>query len=82
MKRLFLLVAIGLCSWLFFANSAMADDMVTVTATSADISENLDLKTVATLFGQAKDLEQFEKMLNNPDSAFSNLDLNSDGEVD
>jgi hypothetical protein len=40
------------------------------------------LKTVATLFGQAKDLEQFEQMLNNPDSAFSNLDLNGDGNVD
>ena len=35
-----------------------ADETVTVTATSTDISENLDLKTVATLFGQAKDLEQ------------------------
>ena len=59
-----------------------ADSTVTVTATNADISENLDLKTVATLFGQAKDLEQFEQMLNNPDSAFSNLDLNGDGNVD
>ena len=59
-----------------------ADETVTVTATSTDISENLDLKTVATLFGQAKDLEQFEQMLNNPDSAFSNLDLNGDGQVD
>ena len=61
---------------------AVADETVTVTAMSSDISENLDLKTVATLFGQAKDLEQFEQMLNNPDSAFSNLDLNGDGEVD
>ncbi|MBO5013696.1 MAG: hypothetical protein J6C57_06620 [Paludibacteraceae bacterium] len=59
-----------------------ADQTVTVTATNADISEDLDLKTVATLFGQAKDLEQFEQMLNNPDSAFSNLDLNGDGNVD
>ena len=59
-----------------------ADETVTVTATSSDVSENLDLKTVATLFGQAKDLENFEQMLNNPDSAFSNLDLNGDGEVD
>ncbi len=62
--------------------SAYADQTVTVTATNTDISENLDLKTVATLFGQAKDLEEFEQMLNNPDSAFSNLDLNGDGNVD
>ena len=65
-----------------FSMMAHADETVTVTATTADISENLDLKTVATLFGQAKDLEQFEQMLNNPDSAFSNLDLNGDGDVD
>ena len=69
-----------ICAWPL--SMAKADQTVTVTATNADISENLDLKTVATLFGQAKDLEQFEQMLNNPDSAFSNLDLNGDGNVD
>ena len=81
MKRLFLLVCVlsaMSCLW----STAQADQTITVTATSSDISENLDLKTVATLFGQAKDLEQFEQLLNNPDSAFSNLDLNGDGEVD
>ena len=81
MKRvLFLLLGIGF--GLLIPTLSYADETVTVTATSSDISENLDLKTVATLFGQAKDLEQFEQMLNNPDSAFSNLDLNGDGEVD
>ena len=79
-KVLFLLLAI--CSSLMIPISSYADETVTVTAISSDISENLDLKTVATLFGQAKDLEQFEQLLNNPDSAFSNLDLNGDGEVD
>ena len=81
MKRVFLFILI-LGSLFMVPYSAMADETVTVTATSSDISENLDLKTVATLFGQAKDLEQFEALLNNPDSAFSNLDLNGDGEVD
>lgn len=76
-KRLFLLSIGFLLSILWVS----ADETVTVTANS-DISENLDLKMVATLFGQAKDLEQFETMLNNPDSAFSNLDLNGDGQVD
>ena len=81
MKRvLFLLLVIGY--GFSFSTLSYADETVTVTATSSDISENLDLKTVATLFGQSKDLEQFEQMLNNPDSAFSNLDLNGDGEVD
>ena len=81
MKRVFLFI-LALGSLLLVPYSALADETVTVTATSSDISENLDLKTVATLFGQAKDLEQFEQLLNNPDSAFSNLDLNGDGEVD
>ena len=75
------MILMALCLSLV-ACKTYADSTVTVTATNADISENLDLKTVATLFGQAKDLEQFEQMLNNPDSAFSNLDLNGDGNVD
>ena len=79
MKARMILLCMGI---LLSAGFMRADETVTVTATSTDISENLDLKTVATLFGQAKDLEQFEQMLNNPDSAFSNLDLNADGEVD
>lgn len=80
-NRFVILLAIAFGSFLLPC-SIMADELVTITATSTDISENLDLKTVATLFGQAKDLEQFEHMLNNPDSAFSNLDLNGDGDVD
>ena len=81
MKRvLFLLLAIGF--GLLIPTLSYADETVTVTATSSDISEHLDLKTVATLFGHAKALEQFEQLLNDPDSAFSNLDLNADGEVD
>ena len=82
MKRVFLLVCIALSISLLLPSTAWADETVTVSATSTDISENLNLKTVATLFGQAENLEQFEQMLNNPDSAFSNLDLNGDGDVD
>ena len=81
MRRLFLFFILSvMCTWPL--SIARADQTVTVTATNSDISQDLDLKTVATLFGQAKDLEQFEQMLNNPDSAFSNLDLNGDGNVD
>ena len=85
-RRIFLTSRLIACSLIALLSMAMgtmrADETITVTATSSDISENLDLKTLATLFGQAKDLEQFEQLLNNPDSAFSNLDLNGDGEVD
>ena len=59
-----------------------ADETVTVSATNSDISQGLDLRVVAKLFAEAKNLEQFESMLNNPDSAFNNLDLNGDGVVD
>ena len=62
--------------------AAWAEQTVTVSANSSDISEGLDLKVVAKLFAEAKNLEEFESMLNNPDSAFCNLDLNGDGQVD
>jgi len=55
---------------------------ITVEANSEDISQNLDLKAVANAFGDSKDLEDFEKRLNDYDNQISNLDLNGDGEVD
>lgn len=55
---------------------------VTVEASSEDISNNLDLKAVASTFGESKNLEDFEKRLNDYDNQLSNLDLNGDGEVD
>lgn len=59
-----------------------AQDVTTVKATDASISKNLDLKAVASVFGESKDLEDFEKRLNDPKTQLSNLDLNEDGEVD
>ena len=67
---------------MLMSTALWADQTVTVSANSSDISEGLDLKVVAKLFAEAENLEQFETMLNNPDSAFCNLDLNGDGEVD
>ncbi|MCQ2328731.1 MAG: hypothetical protein MJZ59_05245, partial [Paludibacteraceae bacterium] len=59
-----------------------ADEKITVEATSTDISEGLDLKAVASLFGEVKNLEEFETRLNADTSHLNNLDLNGDGEVD
>ena len=59
-----------------------ADEVVTVSSTSTDISENLDLKAVANLFGQVKNLEEFEQELNSEESHLNNLDLNGDGLID
>ncbi len=62
--------------------SVHAQDVTTVEATGSDISENLDLEAVASLFGEAENLEDFENKLNDPDTQISNLDLNEDNEVD
>jgi hypothetical protein len=59
-----------------------AQDVTTVKAMTQDISNNLDLEAVASVFGDANDLEDFEKSLNDPDLQISNLDLNLDGYVD
>lgn len=67
----------------FIGNYSLeAQDVTTVTAANEDISDNLDLEAVASVFGEAKDLEDFEEKLNDPDTQISNLDLNNDGEVD
>lgn len=62
--------------------SCTAQKTITVEAVNNDISNNLDLQAVASTFGESKDLEDFEKRLNDYDSQISNLDLNNDGEVD
>lgn len=59
-----------------------AQDVTTVEALSKDISDNLDLEAVASIFGESEDLEDFERKLNDPDIQICNLDLNEDGEVD
>lgn len=66
----------------FFAISSFTQDKTTVTANSSDISDNLDLRAVATIFGDAADLEDFERRLNDPKAQISNLDLNNDNYVD
>lgn len=67
---------------LLLSLSVNAQDKTTVRANSSDISDNLDLRAVATLFGDSRDLEDFERRLNDPKSQISNLDLNNDNYVD
>ena len=55
---------------------------INVQAQSNDISYNLDLQAVASIFGESRDLQEFEMRLNDYDAQISNLDLNNDGEVD
>lgn len=67
---------------MLFAGVTFGQDVTTVTATNYDISDNLDLTAVASIFGESKDLADFEYRLNNPKTQISNLDLNRDGQVD
>ncbi|WP_396168626.1 hypothetical protein [Flavobacterium sp.] len=62
--------------------SSFAQDKTTVNATSSEISDNLDLRAVASIFGESKDLADFEFRLNDPKEQISNLDLNNDNQVD
>lgn len=66
----------------FFANTIFAQDKTTVNASNSEISDNLDLKAVASIFGDSKNLEDFERRLNDPKLKISNLDLNYDNQVD
>ncbi|MCB0821988.1 MAG: hypothetical protein KDC09_04780 [Bacteroidales bacterium] len=61
---------------------AAAQETITVTANNLEISDNLDLEAVASIFGDSEDLEDFENRLNDPNMQISNLDLNRDGYVD
>ncbi|MFT7351514.1 MAG: hypothetical protein ACI9XR_001265 [Flavobacterium sp.] len=70
------------CLSLLFATNMMAQNRTTVNALSSEISDNLDLRAVASIFGESRDLEDFEQRLNNPNLQLSNLDLNNDNQVD
>lgn len=71
------IVAASLSLW-----TACGQVMSEAEAANPDISDNLDLRAVTTVFGQSEDLEDFERRLNDPDLKISNLDLNEDGYVD
>lgn len=78
MKANLLLIAI---SALVFGSCA-AQSQTTVYAKNSDISDNLDLRAVASMFGESANLQDFERRLNDPKYQISNLDLNGDDEVD
>src|SRR5690606_2697008 len=59
-----------------------SQDRTIVNAKSYDISDNLDLRAVASIFGDSENLDDFERRLNDPKTQISNLDLNGDNQVD
>jgi hypothetical protein len=81
MKTKIGLLLLALCITLLNVN-AQRRVVTTTRAMSYDISDNLDLDAVASIFGDSRDLEDFEYRLNDPDNRISNLDLNGDGYID
>jgi hypothetical protein len=62
--------------------AAQAQDRTSINAMNSEISDNLDLRAVADIFGDSKNIQDFERRLNDPTLQISNLDLNNDDEVD
>ena len=54
----------------------------TIVAPESEVAEDLDLKAVSVLFKNSKNIESFERALNDPSLGINNLDLNRDGEID
>ncbi len=79
MKSLYNTIA---CAFMVLFALTMQAQKTVVTANSYDISDNLDLQAVASIFGDSKDLADFERRLNDPNMRINNLDLNNDGYVD
>lgn len=81
MRTKIVILVLALCSS-YFTMQAQQRVRTTTRATSYDISDNLDLDAVSSIFAESRDLEDFEYRLNDPDNRISNLDLNGDGYVD
>lgn len=81
MKTKIGILVLALCTT-FFTSEAQRRVVTTTRAMSYDISDNLDLDAVASIFGDSENLEDFEFRLNDPDNRISNLDLNEDGYID
>ncbi len=65
-----------------FATQMEGQNRTIVNANNSEISDNLDLRVVASIFGDSNDLQEFERRLNDPQLQISNLDLNNDNQVD
>ena len=59
-----------------------AQQRTIINATNSEISDNLDLRAISSVFGDSSNLQDFERRLNNPKVQISNLDLNNDNQVD
>lgn len=81
MKQSFFISATLLLLLVSFCHVSAQED-VTIVAPTSEAAEGLDLKAVSELFKESKNLEEFEKALNDPEVGINNLDLDENGEVD
>ena len=81
MKTRFVKLA-SLLLLLFSFSASPAQQDVTIVASTSQAADGLDLKAVSVLFQDSKDMEAFEKALNDPETGINNLDLNADGDAD
>ena len=77
-------IGISIASLLLMVNSCIvfAQDNITVVTPSSEVAEGLDLYSVAEIFKDAENLEDFERDINDPEIGINNLDLDEDGYVD
>ena len=80
MKTQILLLLFVLCS--SCAIQKEGQNRTIVNARNSEISDNLDLRVIAAVFGDSNNLQDFERRLNDPKLQISNLDLNNDNQVD
>jgi hypothetical protein len=73
MKTKLLLLSLMTSVWL-----QQAQDRNRVNAMNNEISDNLDLRAVADIFGDSRNLRNLKRQLNDPELQISNLDLNND----
>ena len=82
MKKIHILTLLLLTTLLFNSTQLFARSSSAVYTQNYQIDQDLDLNAVASLFGDSRDLHDFERRLNDPSYQISNLDLNRDGYVD
>ena len=82
MKKINILTLLLLTTLLFSSTQLLARSSAVVYSQNYQIDQDLDLNAVASIFGDSRDLHDFERRLNDPFYQISNLDLNHDGYVD
>jgi len=78
--KLLLILSLSLLTMSF--NGIASETHTTIVSPTSEAAEGLDLHAVSELFKDAKNLEAFEKALNDQDNGANNLDLDEDGNVD